>query len=82
MLNTQINQGNYTVYQPYMLVQIPTSYDVIEKDDIFYTVLEIVEGVNLNEFINFKNLRSDSYDRVSVFSLYFYLWLSTENLFR
>lgn len=68
MTNTQINQGNYTAYQPYMLVQIPTSYDVIAKDDIFYTVLEIVEGVNLNEFINFKKLRSDSYDRVSIFS--------------
>lgn len=51
-----------------MLVQIPINYDVIAKDDIFYTVLEIVEGVNLNEFINFKKLRSGSYDRVSIFS--------------
>lgn len=68
MTSTQINQGNYTAYQPFMLVQIPTSYDVIEKDDIFYTVLEIAEGVNLNEFINFKKLRSDCYDRVSIFS--------------
>lgn len=68
MTNTQINQRNYTAFQSYMLVQIPENYDVIAKDDIFYTVLEIVEGVKLNEFINFKRSRSDGYDRLALFS--------------
>ncbi|EHO31661.1 hypothetical protein HMPREF0981_00533, partial [Erysipelotrichaceae bacterium 6_1_45] len=27
-----------------MLLQIPSNFDVIDKDDIFFTVLEIVEG--------------------------------------
>lgn len=68
MTSNQIHQRNYTAFQSYMLVQIPENYDVIAKDDIFYTVLEIVEGVKLNEFINFKRSRSDGYDRLALFS--------------
>lgn len=68
MISNQIHQRNYTAFQSYMLVQIPENYDVIAKDDIFYTVLEIVEGVKLNEFINFKRSRSDGYDRLALFS--------------
>lgn len=68
MTSTQINQGNYTAFQSYMLVQIPENYDVIAKDDIFYTVLEIVEGVKPYEFINFKRSRNDGYDRFALFS--------------
>ena len=54
MISTQINQGNYNAFQPHMLLQIPSNFDVIDKDDIFFTVLEIVEGVKLSDFINFK----------------------------
>ena len=68
MLNTINYQGNYTAFQPYMLLQIPEDFNVIAKDDIFYTVLEIVEGVKITDFINFKCSRSDSYDKVSLFS--------------
>lgn len=68
MTSNQIYQRNYTAFQSYMLVQIPENYDVIAKDDIFYTVLEIVEGVKLDEFINFKRSRSDGYDRLALFS--------------
>lgn len=68
MTSNQIYQRNYTAFQSYMLVQIPENYDVIAKDDIFYTVLEIVEGVKPNEFINFKRSRSDGYDRLALFS--------------
>lgn len=68
MTSNQINQGNYNAFQSYMLLQIPENFDVIAKDDIFYTVLEIVEGVKLNDFINFKRSRSDGYDRQALFS--------------
>lgn len=47
MTSTQINQENYSVFQTYMLVQIPENFDVIDEDDIFYTILEIMEGVNV-----------------------------------
>lgn len=68
MISTQINQGNYNAFQPHMLLQIPSNFDVIDKDDIFFTVLEIVEGVKLSDFINFKKSRSDGYDRLALFS--------------
>lgn len=68
MPNTQINQGNYNAFQSYMLLQIPENFDVIAKDDIFYTVLEIVEGVNLSNFINFNKQRSDGYDKLALFT--------------
>lgn len=68
MTSTQINQVDYTSFQPFMLVQIPQIFDAVAKDDIFYTVLEIVEGVNASEFINFKKSRSDRCDRILLFS--------------
>lgn len=68
MLSTQINQGNYNAFQSYMLLQIPENFDVIAKDDMFYTVLEIVEGVNISDFINFNKRRSDGYDKLALFS--------------
>ena len=69
MTSTQINQGNYNAFQSYMLLQIPGNYDVITKDDIFYTVLEIVEGVKLSDVLNFKKARSDGYDKLSLFTV-------------
>lgn len=68
MISTQINQGNYSAFQTYMLLQIPENFDDIAMDDIFYTVLDIVKGVKLSDFINFKKLRSDSYDRTALFT--------------
>ncbi|NBJ64709.1 hypothetical protein D5266_05905 [bacterium c-19] len=68
MKSTQINQGNYNAFQSYMLLQIPGNFNIIAKDDIFYTILEIVEGVKLSDFINFKRTRSDGYDRQALFS--------------
>lgn len=69
MTSTQINQENYSVFQTYMLVQIPENFDVIDEDDIFYTILEIMEGVNVSEFIDFKRSRSDGYDRKLLLSV-------------
>lgn len=68
MISTQINQENYNAFQSYMLLQFPINFDVITKDDIFYTVLEIVEGVNLSDFISFKKHRNDGYDKLALFS--------------
>lgn len=62
MISTQINQGNYNAFQSYMLLQISENFDLIAKDDIFYTVLEIVEGVKLIDIINFNKFRGDGYD--------------------
>ena len=51
-----------------MLVQIPHNFDAVPKDDIFYTVLEIVEEVKPSEFINFNKTRKDGYDRILLLS--------------
>mgnify|MGYP006964447587 CR=1 FL=1 len=51
-----------------MLLQIPENFDDIAMDDIFYTVLEIVKGVKLSDFINFKKSQSDSYGRTKLFT--------------
>lgn len=66
MTNTQINQGNYSAFQTFMILRIPENFDDIAMDDIFYMVLEIVKGVKLSDFINFNKSRSDSYDRTKL----------------
>lgn len=68
MTNCINNQHHYSVFQPHMLLQMPKNFNLIDKDDIFYTALEIVEGVNINDFINFKKQRCDSYDKFKLFS--------------
>ena len=69
MTSTQINQGNYTAYQPYMLLNFDYSFqnDVLD-DDLSVTILEVLGRINLNKFIDFHNLDSRSYDPVMMFT--------------
>ena len=50
MTSTQINQGNYSAFQTFILLQIPENFDDIAMDDIFYTVYS--EGSKMSDFIN------------------------------
>ena len=70
MTSTQINQGNYTVYQPYMLLNFDYSFqnDVLD-DDLSVTILEVLGRINLNKFIDFHNLDSRSYDPVMMLTI-------------
>lgn len=47
MTSTQINQENYSVFQTYMLVQIPENFDVIDEDDILY-----IDGTKYEAYAN------------------------------
>ena len=70
MISTQINQGNYTAYQPYMLLNFDYSFqnDVLD-DDLSVTILEVLGRINLNKFIDFHNLDSRSYDPVMMLTI-------------
>ena len=70
MTSTQINQGNYTAYQPYMLLNFDYSFqnDVLD-DDLSVTILEVLGRINLNKFIDFHNLDSRSYDPVMMLTI-------------
>lgn len=65
MTSTQINQENYTAYQPYMLLDFNFSFqnDVL-KDDLSITILEVLRRINLSKFIDFLSLDPRSYDLV------------------
>ena len=65
MTITQINQPNYTAYQPYMLLDFEFSFqnDVL-KDDLSITILEVLRRIDLSKFIDFHHLDSRSYDPV------------------
>lgn len=70
MKSTQINQGNYNAFQSYMLLQIPGNFNIIAKDDIFYTILEIVEGVKLSDFIISEELSMNIEELLKKLNLY------------
>ena len=70
MTSTQINQGHYTVYQPYMLLDFENSYKFdIPKDDLSVTVMEVLGRINLNTIIDFQNYDARSYDPVMMLSV-------------
>lgn len=54
MTSTQINQENYTAYQPYMLLDFNFSYekDVLDHD-LSITILEVLRRIRLDKFIDF-----------------------------
>ena len=80
MTSTQINQGNYTAYQPYMLLNFDYSFqnDVLD-DDLSVTILEVLGRINLNKFIDFHNLDSRSYDPVMMLTIILMAMLLYEN---
>ena len=63
MTITQINQPNYTAYQPYMLLDFEFSFqnDVL-KDDLSITILEVLRRIDLSKFIDFHHLDSRCHD--------------------
>ena len=70
MINTQINQEYYTVYQPYMLLDYENSYKHdIPKDDLSVTIMEVLRRINLNDFIDFQNYDARSYDPVMMLAI-------------
>ena len=70
MTSTQINQENYTAYQPYMLLDFNFSFqnDVL-KDDLSITILEVLRRINLSKFIDFLSLDPRSYDPVMMLTV-------------
>ena len=70
MTITQINQPNYTAYQPYMLLDFEFSFqnDVL-KDDLSITILEVLRRIDLSKFIDFHHLDSRSYDPVMMLTV-------------
>lgn len=70
MTNTQINQLDYTAYQPNMLLDFHFSYEKdIAADDISRTVSEAVEGACLIKYVSFKNRNAHGYDRIMMLKL-------------
>lgn len=70
MTSTQINQENYTAYQPYMLLDFNFSYkkDVLDHD-LSITILEVLRRIRLDKFIDFHQVDSRSYDPVMMLTV-------------
>ena len=63
-----IYQGNYTVYQPALQLPLSIVYeDAIPNGDISRTVKEVVEGVNINKYIDFSRRNIYGYNAVQMF---------------
>ena len=61
-------QRDYNVNQMSLLLEIPFSEKQIEKTDICFTVLNIVERVNLEKYIEFSKGKPTSYDIERMFT--------------
>ena len=62
MTSTQINQENYSVFQPYMLLDFTYSYEKnVDKCDLSRTVMEIMERIDLNKYIDLHNYDKRAY---------------------
>lgn len=70
MTSTQINQENYTAYQPYMLLDFDFSYqkDVLDHDQSL-TILEVLRRIRLDQFIDFHQIDSRAYDPVMMLTV-------------
>jgi len=70
MTSTQINQENYTAYQPYMLLDFNFSYekDVLDHD-LSITILEVLRRIRLDKLIDFHQVDSRSYDPVMMLTV-------------
>lgn len=69
-MKTNIYETNYNVYQPYLLLDFSFSLEnAIPHDDISRTVIEIVERINLDHYIDFDNRNAHGYNAVMIFTL-------------
>lgn len=65
-----IPTNDYTAYQPSLLLDFNFSYEKdVAIDDISRTVCEVVEGVNLLKYINFKNRNAHGYDGMKLLKI-------------
>ncbi len=61
---------NYKAYQPYMLLDFSFSFENdIADNDICRTVIEVVEGINIGEYVNFDHRNTYGYNGVMMFTL-------------
>ena len=68
MIKTINQQRDYNVNQMSLLLEIPFSEKQIEKNDICFTVLNIVERIDLGKYIEFSKGRPTSYDIEKMFT--------------
>lgn len=62
MTSTQINQENYSVFQPYMLLDFTYSFEKdVDECDLSRTIMEIIERINLNKYIDLHNYDKRAY---------------------
>jgi len=74
-MKKQLHETNYTAYQPHMLLDFTFSFDKdIAHDDICRTVVEVVEEVNLNRYIDLTHRNIHGYDAVMLFKLVLLAW--------
>lgn len=68
-MTSTINQHeDYTANQMSLLLEIPFSEKQIDKDDICFTVLDIVERIDLGKYIDFSKGKPTSYDIARMFA--------------
>ena len=69
-MKTNIYETNYNAYQPYLLLDFSFSFENdIAHDDISRTVIDIVERINLGNYIDFDNRNAHGYNAVMMFTL-------------
>lgn len=65
-------QRDYSPYQPQLPFNFNISYEFdIPKDDISRTVKEVIEGINVTEYIDFSNRNRYGYDGVKMLEAVF-----------
>lgn len=69
MLKVLNPRENYNAIQLSMLLETSISFEDIAKDDLLRTVMKVIERINLKKWIDFKKMRSDAYDPISLLTV-------------
>ena len=75
----QINKlihEDYTIYQSKLLLDFSFSSSDIKYDDLFLSVVNIVERINLKKYIDFTKIRKNSYDPKALFTVVLFAYAS------